>query len=91
MNIAKFALGRDGDRAIGIVTVDEPARRFPTVVDELAKLKAIREVRIVSAVGETAAQCRTSSDAVEDDGDRPSVVGSRARVVADDGDHGSTS
>jgi len=49
VNIASFALGRDGDRAVGVVIVDEtPERPVPEVVlDELRKVKAIREARIV--------------------------------------------
>ena len=47
INIAKFALGRDGDRAMGIVTVDEPTPIPALVLDELRQVKAIREVRLV--------------------------------------------
>ena len=49
VNIANFALGRDGDRAVGVVIVDEtPAHPVPEIVlDELRKVKAIREARIV--------------------------------------------
>ncbi len=49
VNIANFALGRDGDRAVGVVIVDEPADTpVPDVVlDELRQVKAIREARIV--------------------------------------------
>jgi D-3-phosphoglycerate dehydrogenase len=49
VNIANFALGRDGDRAVGVVIVDEtPAEPVPEIVlDELRKVKAIREARIV--------------------------------------------
>jgi len=49
VNIATFALGRDGDRAVGVVIVDEPEDRpVPeVVVDELRQVKAIREARIV--------------------------------------------
>jgi D-3-phosphoglycerate dehydrogenase len=49
VNIANFALGRDGDRAVGVVIVDEtPAEPVPEVVlEELRKVKAIREARIV--------------------------------------------
>jgi D-3-phosphoglycerate dehydrogenase / 2-oxoglutarate reductase len=47
INIAKFALGRDGDRAMGIVTVDEPTPIPNQVLDELRNVKAIREVRLV--------------------------------------------
>jgi D-3-phosphoglycerate dehydrogenase len=49
INIATFALGRDGDRAVGVVIVDEPPEGpAPEVaLDELRKVKAIREARIV--------------------------------------------
>jgi D-3-phosphoglycerate dehydrogenase len=47
INIAKFALGRDGDRAMGIVTVDEPTPIPNTVLDELRQVKAIREATLV--------------------------------------------
>ena len=49
VNIATFALGRDGDRAVGVVIVDE-AEDKPVpeaVVDELRQVKAIREARLV--------------------------------------------
>jgi D-3-phosphoglycerate dehydrogenase len=49
VNIATFALGRDGDRAVGVVIVDEPPDKpVPEVVlDELRRLKTIREARLV--------------------------------------------
>ena len=47
INIAQFALGRNGDRAMGIVTVDEPTPIPDKVLDELRQQKAIREVRLV--------------------------------------------
>ena len=49
VNIATFALGRDGDRAVGVVIVDEPEHQpVPEdVVDELRQVTAIREARIV--------------------------------------------
>jgi D-3-phosphoglycerate dehydrogenase len=49
VNIATFALGRDGDRAVGVVIVDEPDDRpvAEGVVDELRQVNAIREARIV--------------------------------------------
>jgi D-3-phosphoglycerate dehydrogenase len=49
VNIANFALGREGDRAAGIAIVDEtPASPVPeAVLDELRKVKAVREARIV--------------------------------------------
>jgi D-3-phosphoglycerate dehydrogenase len=47
VNIANFALGRDGDRAVGVVIVDETEPIPSVVLDELRSLKAIREARIV--------------------------------------------
>ena len=47
INIANFALGRNGDRAMGIVTVDEPTPIPDLVLDELRQVRAIREVRLV--------------------------------------------
>ena len=49
VNIATFALGRDGDRAVAAAIVDEPDDKpVPeAVVDELRQVKAIREARIV--------------------------------------------
>jgi len=47
INIAQFALGRSGDRAMGIVTVDEPSPIPEAVLDELRRQNAIREVRLV--------------------------------------------
>ena len=47
INVASFALGRDRDRAIGLVTVDEPAGLSGEVLNEIRKLGAIREARIV--------------------------------------------
>ena len=49
VNIATFALGRDGDRAVAVAIVDEPEDQpVPdVVVDELRTAKAIREARIV--------------------------------------------
>jgi D-3-phosphoglycerate dehydrogenase / 2-oxoglutarate reductase len=47
INIATFALGRDGDRAAGVVIVDEPTPIPEHVLDELRQVKAIREVRLV--------------------------------------------
>lgn len=49
VNIATFALGRDGDRAVAVAIVDEPEDRpIPeVVVDELREVPAIREARIV--------------------------------------------
>ena len=49
VNIATFALGRDGDRAVAVAIVDEPEDKpVPdVVVDELREVNAIREARIV--------------------------------------------
>jgi D-3-phosphoglycerate dehydrogenase len=47
INIAQFALGRDGNRAMGIVTVDEPTPIPDSLLNELRQVKAIREVRLV--------------------------------------------
>jgi D-3-phosphoglycerate dehydrogenase len=47
VNIATFALGRDRDRAIGVVIVDETSPIPNAVLEELRKVKAIREVRLV--------------------------------------------
>ena len=47
MNIANFALGREGANAIGVVIVDETSPISASVLDDLRKVKAIREARIV--------------------------------------------
>jgi len=47
INIATFALGRDDNRAVGVVIVDESAPIADAVLDELRKVKAVREVRLV--------------------------------------------
>lgn len=47
VNIANFALGREGDRAVGVVIVDETAPIPDVVLHELRKVKAVREARIV--------------------------------------------
>lgn len=47
VNIANFALGRAKDRAVGVVNVDEVAAIPPGVIDEIQKVKAVREARIV--------------------------------------------
>jgi D-3-phosphoglycerate dehydrogenase len=47
VNIATFALGRDRDRAIGVVIVDETAPIPNVVLEELRRVNAIREVRLV--------------------------------------------
>jgi D-3-phosphoglycerate dehydrogenase len=47
VNIANFALGRDGDRAVGVVIVDETAPIPETVLHELRRVTAVREARLV--------------------------------------------
>jgi D-3-phosphoglycerate dehydrogenase len=49
VNIATFALGRSGDRAVGVVLVDEPADTpiSEDVLAELRTLEAISEARLV--------------------------------------------
>jgi D-3-phosphoglycerate dehydrogenase len=47
VNIANFALGRQGDSAIGVVIVDEAAEISAAVLDEIRSVKGVREVRIV--------------------------------------------
>jgi D-3-phosphoglycerate dehydrogenase len=46
INIANFALGRDGSRAVGVVNVDETSAIADTVLEEIRKVRAIREARI---------------------------------------------
>jgi D-3-phosphoglycerate dehydrogenase len=47
VNIANFALGREGRHAIGVVIVDETSPIPTVVLDELRKVPAVREARIV--------------------------------------------
>jgi D-3-phosphoglycerate dehydrogenase len=49
VNIANFALGRDANGAVGVVNVDERGATAvsDTVLQELAKIAAITDVRIV--------------------------------------------
>jgi D-3-phosphoglycerate dehydrogenase len=47
VNIATFALGREGDRAIGVVIVDETVPIPEQVLNELRTINAVREVRLV--------------------------------------------
>jgi len=47
VNIANFALGRSGSRAVGVVIVDETAPISAEVLADLRKVKAIQEARIV--------------------------------------------
>ncbi len=58
VNIANFALGRVGPNAIGPVIVDETAPIPGAVLDDLRKVQAIREVRIVRVWATGAAYCR---------------------------------
>jgi D-3-phosphoglycerate dehydrogenase / 2-oxoglutarate reductase len=46
VNIANFALGRQGDSAVGVVTIDAPSVA-DAVLDEIRKVKGVREVRVV--------------------------------------------
>src|SRR5688572_3484551 len=47
VNIANFALGREGKNAAGVVIVDETKPIPHTVLDDLKKVKAIQDARIV--------------------------------------------
>lgn len=47
VNIANFALGREGDRAIGVVNIDETVPLSAGVLEEIRKVPAIRSARIV--------------------------------------------
>jgi D-3-phosphoglycerate dehydrogenase len=47
VNIANFALGRDGDRAIGVVNVDETSTIPDKVLEEIRRVKAVADARIV--------------------------------------------
>jgi D-3-phosphoglycerate dehydrogenase len=47
VNIANFALGREGKNAIGVVIVDETAPISDAVLADLRGVPAIREARIV--------------------------------------------
>ena len=47
VNIANFALGREGKNAVGVVIVDETSPISDAVLQDLRKVKAIREARIV--------------------------------------------
>jgi D-3-phosphoglycerate dehydrogenase / 2-oxoglutarate reductase len=47
VNIANFALGRVGPNAIGVVIVDETSPIPDAVLEDLRKVKPIREARIV--------------------------------------------
>ena len=47
VNIASFALGREGNRAVGVVNVDESSAISEAVLEEIRGLQAIRAARIV--------------------------------------------
>jgi D-3-phosphoglycerate dehydrogenase / 2-oxoglutarate reductase len=47
VNIASFALGRSGDHAVGVVNIDEDEALPEAVLDEIRRVRAVREVRIV--------------------------------------------
>ncbi|MEQ1575736.1 MAG: phosphoglycerate dehydrogenase [Vicinamibacterales bacterium] len=47
VNIANFALGRNGDRAVGVVNVDETAAIPEAVLEEIRKIRGVREARLV--------------------------------------------
>jgi D-3-phosphoglycerate dehydrogenase len=47
VNIANFALGRDGDRAVGVVNVDETSAIPNEVLDEIRRVRAVADARIV--------------------------------------------
>jgi D-3-phosphoglycerate dehydrogenase len=47
VNIANFALGREGDRAVGVVIVDEASPIPAAVLEELRTVEAVREARLV--------------------------------------------
>lgn len=47
VNIANFALGREGDRAVGVVNVDEKEPIADAVLAEIRKVAGVREVKIV--------------------------------------------
>jgi D-3-phosphoglycerate dehydrogenase len=47
VNIANFALGRAGDRAVGVVNVDETSPIPDAVLAEIRKVAGVREVKIV--------------------------------------------
>ncbi len=47
VNIANFALGRDGSSAIGVVNVDERDGIAPALLDELRRVKSVQDARLV--------------------------------------------
>jgi D-3-phosphoglycerate dehydrogenase / 2-oxoglutarate reductase len=49
VNIANFALGREGARAVGVVNIDETRPLPDQVLKEIRSVAAIRSARIVRA------------------------------------------
>jgi D-3-phosphoglycerate dehydrogenase len=49
VNIANFALGRDGSRAVGVVNIDETQPLPDQVLEEIRNIPAVRSARIVRA------------------------------------------
>jgi D-3-phosphoglycerate dehydrogenase / 2-oxoglutarate reductase len=47
VNIANFALGREGQRAVAVVNIDETEPLAPGILEEIRNVKAIQSVRIV--------------------------------------------
>jgi D-3-phosphoglycerate dehydrogenase len=47
VNIANFALGREGHRAVGVVNIDETAPLRTSVLEEIRSVRAIQSVRVV--------------------------------------------
>ena len=47
VNIANFALGREGSNAVGVVIIDETTEIPSAVLDEIRKVKGMKEVRLV--------------------------------------------
>jgi D-3-phosphoglycerate dehydrogenase len=47
VNIANFALGREGHRAVGVVNIDEAEPLPAKVLEEIRRVKAIQSARIV--------------------------------------------
>ena len=47
VNIANFALGRNGRRAVGLVNIDETAALPASVLDEIRSVTAVQSARIV--------------------------------------------
>jgi D-3-phosphoglycerate dehydrogenase / 2-oxoglutarate reductase len=51
VNIANFALGRDDGRAVGVVNIDEPETIPAEVIEEIRRVPAIRDARLVRVRG----------------------------------------